>query len=113
VVSYTGNYFPGAFNLNYANCEECITTPICYEYYAENISGEIGHDTSIIFAIDNSYLCPDSSNNLTPVTVGNGICIRTTVPLPDSLALTPVWGDGFIPLPVLGVDYNLSLNGCL
>jgi hypothetical protein len=23
-----------------------------------------------------------------------------------------VWGDGFIPLPVLGVDYTLTLNGC-
>ena len=112
VVSYTGNYFVDAFNTIYTNCEDCITTPLCGEYYVENISGEIGHDTSIIFAIDNNYLCPDSSNNLTPVAVGNGICIRTTVPLPDSLALTPVWGDGFIPLPVLGVDYTLTLNGC-
>jgi hypothetical protein len=111
-VSYTGNYFASAFNTIYENCEDCITTPLCYEYYVENITSEIGHDTSIIFAVDSNYLCPESSTDLTPVAIGNGICIRTTVPLPDNLALTPVWGDGFIPLPVLGVDFTLTLNGC-
>jgi hypothetical protein len=111
-INYSGNYFSSAFDTIYENCEDCITTPLCYEYYVENITTEIGHDTSIIFAVNGVYLCPESSTDATPVTVGNGICLRTTVPLPNSAALTPVWADGFIPLPVLGVDYTLTLNGC-
>ena len=58
------------------------------------------------------YLCPGSTSISTPVNVSNGICLSTTVPLPNSLALNPTWADGFIPLPDLGVDYTLTLNGC-
>jgi hypothetical protein len=111
-INYSGDYFATAFTTTYTDCETCISTPICYEYYVENINTETGHNTSIIFAVNGSYLCDGSSTDLIPVAVGNGICLRTTTPLPNSLALTPVWADGFIPLPVLGVDYTLTLNGC-
>ena len=111
-VNYTGNYFATAFDTVYVSCEECITTPLCYEYWAENITDETGHNTGIRFIVNNAYLCPESSSDSTPVEVGNGICLRTTVPLPNSSALTPVWADGFLPLPVLGVDYTFTLNGC-
>jgi hypothetical protein len=111
-ISYSGDYFATAFTTIYPDCETCISTPICYEYYVENINTETGHDTSIIFAVNGLYLCDGSSTDFSPIAVGNGICIRTTVTLPNSSALTPVWADGFIPLPVLGVDYTLTLNGC-
>jgi hypothetical protein len=111
-INYSGNYFSSAFNTIYENCEDCITTPLCYEYYIENITTATGHDTSMLFTINPTYLCPGTTNSLTPTAVNNGICLSTTVPLPNSSAFDPVWNDGFIPLPVLGVDYTITLNGC-
>ena len=111
-ITYSGDYFASAFPTVYSNCETCISTPICYEYYAENITTATGHSTAIRFFPVIGYLCPGSTSISTPVNVSNGICLSTTVPLPNSLALNPTWADGFIPLPVLGVDYTLTLNGC-
>jgi hypothetical protein len=111
-INYSGNYFATAFDTVYDNCEDCVTTPLCYEYYIENITTATGHDTSILFTINPNYLCPGTNNNLILSAVGDWKCLNTTVPLPNSSAFEPVWGDGFIPLPVLGVDYTLTLNGC-
>jgi hypothetical protein len=48
-LTYTGDYFASAFQTVYANCQTCISTPICYEYGAENITTATGHSTAIRF----------------------------------------------------------------
>ena len=111
-ITYSGDYFITAFPTVYSDCETCITTAICYEYYAENITTATGHNTGIRFNLNSAYVCDGYSSSNTPVNVGDGICLFSTVQLPNSLALIPVWADGFIPTPVLGVDYTLTLNGC-
>lgn len=111
-LNYSGDYFATAFPTVYSDCQTCITTAICYEYYAENITTATGHSTGIRFNLNSGYVCNGYLSSNTPVNVGNGICLFSTVQLPNSLALTPAWADGFIPAPVLGVDYTLTLNGC-
>jgi hypothetical protein len=111
-VSYSGDYFASAFQLSYADCQTCISTPICYEYGAENITTATGHSTAIRF-IQPGYVCPGYSSSNTPIPVGGNACLHSTVPLPNSLALAPVWSDGWLPNPVLGVDYTLNSNGCI
>jgi hypothetical protein len=111
-LTYTGDYFASAFPTVYANCQTCISTPICYEYGAENITTATGHSTAIRF-IQPGYVCPGYSSSNTPIGVGDSGCLHSTVPLPNSLALAPVWADGWLPNPVLGVDYTLNSNGCI
>jgi len=111
-LTYTGDYFASAFPTVYANCQTCISTPICYEYGAENITTATGHSTAIRF-IQPGYVCPGYSSSNTPIPVGGNACLHSTVPLPNSLALAPVWSDGWLPNPVLGVDYTLNSNGCI
>jgi hypothetical protein len=87
------------------------TPPICYEYFAENITTQSGVN-SIRFALVQQYVCPGYTSNNTPVTVGNGICLHSILALPNFLALDPQWADNHIPAPVYGVDYTLTLNAC-
>ena len=110
----SGNYFVTAFPDVFSDCSTCISTPICYENYALNISAEDGvsHSNAIRFTVNSGFLCPDSSSDSTPVAVGDGKCIRTTVSLPNSFAVTATWADAFVPPPVEGNDYIFILNGC-
>jgi hypothetical protein len=110
-ITYAGNYFASAYQTIYATCQDCLTTPLCFEYYAENISTASGHNNAIRFT-QPGYVCPGYSSSSVPVLVGGFICIHSTVSLPNALALSPVWADGFYPPPVLNVDYTLTLNGC-
>ena len=110
-ITYTGNYFASSYPTVYTDCTTCITTAICYEYFAENITTATGHDTGIRF-FQTASVCDGYVSNNTPISVGNGVCLHSTVTLPNSSALIPEWADGWLPKPVLGVDYILTLNGC-
>jgi hypothetical protein len=109
VVNYTGDYFATAFPTVYADCQTCISTPICYEYGFENITTAIGHSTAIRLGAYPD--CPGYSHGNTAYSIGETACIHSTTPLTTGLP-NAVWADGFIPGPVYGIDYTLTLNGC-
>jgi len=96
--------------ISVVNAGSC-TPPVCYEYLAENITSESGVN-SIRFALVSAYVCPGYSSDNTPIGVGNSLCLHSTVPLPNALALNPEWADAHIPAPVYGVDYTLTINAC-
>jgi hypothetical protein len=107
-LTYTGDYFASAFQTVYNNCQTCISTPICYQYLFENITTATGHSPAIR---PNFYTpCPGYQVNSTPVGPGGQRCFYSTVPLGSLPSAT--WADYFIPGPVFGVDYTLTLNGC-
>lgn len=112
IVNYDGNFFSTGFQTIYEDCETCIITPICYEYWFENITTEIGHSTLIKPNLLTT--CPDKTFNNVPIPVGDGVCLFSTTNLIDTngTQFIPEWEDGFLPLPRLGVDYTLTLNGC-
>ena len=108
-VTFNGDYFATAFPTVYVDCQTCLTTPTCYEYGFENITTATGHSTAIRLG---SYSdCPGYSHGSTAYDIGDTACIHSTTPLTSGLP-NAVWSDGFIPGPVYGVDYTLTLNGC-
>jgi hypothetical protein len=102
--------------LPYSDCSITIVnagacTNPCYDYFAENITTQ-GGVNSIRFIVATGYICPGYSPDNTPIAPNDGVCLHTTVLLPNALALNPEWSDAHIPAPVYGVDYTLTLNGC-
>lgn len=108
-LTYTGDYFATAFPTVYADCLTCISTPICYEYWFENVATGTGH--SLAIRPNLTTPCPGYVIVNTPINVGDGICLQSTVPLTSGLSGAE-WADMFIPAPVFGIDYTLTLNGC-
>jgi hypothetical protein len=108
-VTYSGDYFTSCFPDVYTDCLTCQTAPLCYTYYAENVTTGNPNGSSSIRFLQPGYVCPGYSSSVIPAMQ---ICIHTTVPLPNSAALNPVWADNSYPPPVLGTDYTLTLFGC-
>jgi hypothetical protein len=106
-VTFAGNYFAIYFSTVFNDCLTCQTTPACYEYFVENVSL-----SSIKFDLANGYVCPSQPNNSGVVSPNDGVCIFSTVALPNSLAFNATWANNSIPGPQLGVDYLIIFNGC-
>ena len=110
-ITFAGDYFTTAYTTVYVDCVDCINTPLCFDYSAENITSVSFGVTQIRFGLVSTYVCPGYTFTNVPIPVGDSICIHSTVPLPNGLALIPKWADNHLPDPVLGVDYTLTLNG--
>ena len=82
-------------------------TTQCIEVYVENItSGNPNGSSSIRFPYTT---CLGNSQMTSPVTVGKGACIFTN----NLSSVSGIWADMSIPAPVDGVDYTLTIDGCL
>ena len=93
-------------------CENCnLPTPTpttqCIEVYAENItSGNPNGNSSIKFSYTN---CSGNSQMTNSVNIGKGECVFTN----NMNSISVVWIDNSTPPPVNGVDYKLTIDGCL
>lgn len=112
-ITYTGDYFATAYSTTYLTCNDCLTTPLCFDYLFENITSSSYGATSIRPNLATSAVCAGYTLINTPVGVGNSNarCLHSNVPLPG-FVLNPTWSDNHLPNPVYGVDYILTLNGC-
>jgi hypothetical protein len=97
---------------NQFGCENCnLPTPTpttqCIEVYAENItSGNPNGNSSIKFSYTN---CSGNSQMTNSVNIGKGECVFTN----NMNSISVVWIDNSTPPPVNGVDYKLTIDGCL
>ena len=110
-ITYTGDYFATAYSTTYPTCNDCLTTPLCFDYLFENITSSSYGVTSIRPGLSVGAVCVGYTPNNTPVAVGNSVCLHSNVPLPG-FVLNPTWADNHLPNPVYGVDYIITLNGC-